>query len=63
MNCGNVQIRNARLNETEGIFKAEFPASDLIFNYRVISSTSTKDMMSEIEQWDWELIARWVLHK
>lgn len=63
MNCGNVQIRNARLNETEGVFKAEFPASDLIFNYRVISSTSTKDMMSEIEQWDWELIARWGLHK
>ncbi len=62
-NCGSVQIRNARLQETDGIFKAEFPASDLILHYRVNSIASTKDMMSEIMQWDWELIAQWELRK
>ena len=63
MNCGSIQIRNARLQKTEGVFEAEFPASDLILNYKVNSNTSTKDMMSEIKLWDWGLIAQWGLRK
>lgn len=63
MNCGRIQIRNARLQKTEGVFEAEFSVSDLILNYKVNSNTSTKDMMSEIKLWDWGLIAQWGLRK